>query len=310
MAERLSESERLALVEELLVTLLTGLHGERPTDDWELRRQQILTAAIEQLRSSPRPSENALGPAEFKAVSAHISDLDKRLYAAERRLDQTEQIQRETLLALSSAPALASVPLRRVVPAYFYISEFDPEIAFDLERSLIALAESVGLEVIYEGEPEFGSWFQDFLTRTKEALTDKQVQQRLEKAERALELKHLDSIQAKADLDLSKAAKNISDILSKVPEGVVCLGSITGIKTAGGSLVIMTLTQDEMLQVAKDPSLKKSPDKLLDLLARHRNASASQTSAAVKANPLKEVKDAKQRGKTTRSLPPPKTLDS
>jgi hypothetical protein len=164
--------------------------------------------------------------------------------------------------------------------------------------------------VIHEGPVEYSSWFRSILTRAKEHLTHEEVQLRLGKVERALELKHLDSIQAKADLDLSKAAKNISDILSKVPDGVVCLGSITGIKTAGGSLVIMTLTQEEMLEVAKNPSLKKSPDKLLELLTRHRGPVSPATSTMGTYDPG-SAKTKKPKIKAPpKSLPPPSSFEN
>jgi hypothetical protein len=311
MADHLSDSERLALVEELLVFLLAGLKPEYPRFGRELHLQQILSSAMERLQSDRKSQlESAfVGRSEFAPVSSHVLELEQRLTTIERRLDRTRETQQEILLALSSSPALASVPFRRIVPAYIYIGISESEIALTLERSLEELAESIGLDVIYEGPVEYSSWFRNILTRTKETLTHDEVQLRLGKVERALELKHLDSVQAKADLDLSKAAKNISDILSKVPDGVVCLGSITGIKTAGGSLVIMTLTQEEMLEVAKNPSLKKSPDKLLDLLTRHRSSSGSARSLTVDPYEPRNERTTKPRAKKLPKSPPPSALD-
>jgi hypothetical protein len=277
MAEGLSESERLAVIEELLITLLTGLRPDYSEVGREIYLQNMLGAVLERLPEVQKAvHERAyIKPTEFFQVSSHVLELEERLTTLERQLDATRKTQREILLTISLSPALATMPFRRIVPAHIYLGISDAEVALPLERALTELAESIGFDIVYEEPVEYSSWFRTILTRTREALTQEEVQTRLGKAERALELKHLDTVQAKADLDLSKAAKNISDILSKTSDGIVCLGSITGIKTANGSLVIMALTQEEMLEVAKNPSLKKSPDKLLELLTRHRDTSTS-----------------------------------
>jgi len=189
MAEDISDSERLALVEQLLLILLAERGPQYPWGERRVHLQEFLELLLErsirgQTSQIERPPS---GPKEFSQVSSHVLELEQRLTTLERRLDATSETQREILLTMSASPALASMPFRRIVPAHVYLGVSESNIALPLERSLAELAESIGLDVIYEGPIEYNSWFRTILTRTKGALTQEEVQQRLGKVERSRE---------------------------------------------------------------------------------------------------------------------------
>jgi hypothetical protein len=104
-----SDSERLALVEELLVLLLTGLRPEHVRDLREANLQEILGTALRRLSIDRQIQfEKAFSASPGLArVSSHVLELEQRLTALERRLDATRETQRELLLAVSQSPALA-----------------------------------------------------------------------------------------------------------------------------------------------------------------------------------------------------------
>jgi len=314
VADRLSDNERLGLLEELLAALLTGTRLEHQTFGRELELQRILTSMREKWSGGPifvrlpesagsfRTPQTPSLPQEFSLVSSHVLELEQRLTDLDRKLSSTRENQGEILLAMSLSPALASVPFRRIVPAFVYLNVFDSETPLALEHSLKELAASVGFELFSSEPVEYSSWFRNMLTRAKDVMTHEEVQSRLGKVERAIELRHLDSVQATTDLALSKAAKNIATILANVPEGAVCLGSLCGIKTANGSLVILNMTQEQMLEVAKNPSLKKSPEKLLQLLERHRDGPAPQPVRRIRAIRVRKTPKPKPHPPTSGTL--------
>jgi hypothetical protein len=156
MAEDISDSERLALVEQLLLILLADLGSEYPTGERRVPLEKFLGSLLERSsRGRNSEIESALsGTSEFAQVSSHVLELEQRLTRLERRLDATRETQREILLTMSASSALASLPFRRIVPAYVYLGVSESNIAIPLERSLAELAESIGLDVIYEGPVE------------------------------------------------------------------------------------------------------------------------------------------------------------
>jgi hypothetical protein len=121
------------------------------------------------------------------------------------------------------------------------------------------LMAAIGFEPWYESPALAGSWFKPLWFRAKDELSRPEVQDRLAKIERALELKHLDAPQANIDVDLSKAVLNLVKALDKVPNGVVYAGSLLIRKrTSNGeaSLEVLSLTREQMELVKSHPAMK------------------------------------------------------
>jgi hypothetical protein len=332
MADQLSDSDRLTLIEELLARLLTGQDG--PRERWydrDLYLQQTLKSMLKRLEQEGRSGEQSaflfekalptslVRKSDLSWMLDHLAALYRRIDTLTKQADEIQVRQLESLQVLSASDALANDSFRRVVPSSIYLGNVDVEAATRLQEALREAANEIGFEIVHEGPLEFGSIFQRLFAKTKEAMKSDEVQLRLQKLERALELKHLDSVQATTDLALSKAAKNISDILSKQDEGIVCLGSVYGIKVRHAPLIIIALSQEEMLAIAKDPSLKRSPDKLLEILTEQRSSTADWTDLSsnseiggrhTRSNPLAKDNQVPIKGKHRPKLPPPRPRDS
>jgi hypothetical protein len=115
-----------------------------------------------------------------------------------------------------------------------------------------------------------GSWIKNLIFRAKDELSKQEVQERVEKIERALELKHVDSIQSRVDLELSKAVLNLKKALDNVSEGIVAIGSLFIIKTTAGDgsakIAIVSLSQEQMKLVRSNPQMQVDPAIFRDLI--------------------------------------------
>ena len=102
--------------------------------------------------------------------------------------------------------------------------------------------------------------------RTKDAITQPAVAQRLEKLERALELKTLDTQQAGVDREEAESAARLIEALKDTPEAVLRIGSLLMIKVTGPTgarIISRTLTTKEMIEIGRQPNLLESPGDLL-----------------------------------------------
>jgi hypothetical protein len=132
-----------------------------------------------------------------KLESARKSDFDSqasRLERIEHEIGPVWHDYTELLLVLSNSDALKAEKFRRVLPSHAYLSANAPAAGNRLVQAMNELAAAIGFEVFTEGESKSGSWLKESLHRARQALTKPEVQKRLGKAERALELKHIDLV--------------------------------------------------------------------------------------------------------------------
>ena len=264
MADSLSIEDRLRAIEDVLLGILSNT-SHSSDEVRELMMQRLAFAAR---------MDDQLEGKEFNPKLLASTFDERRLQYLERYASWLRKNQADLLLVISINPAFAEQRFNRAVELSIYISNSDSEDIRRLSGAMYELADEIALDVIREAPSEFGSWFKTIIGRTREALTNEEVQEGLQKVQRGLELKHLYREQAKADLDLSKAAKNISEILAKQDNCVVILGSVCGVKRTINheqTVMIVALTQEELLAVANNPQLRKGPKELLELLEMTRN---------------------------------------
>jgi len=112
----------------------------------------------------------------------------------------------------------------------------------------------LGFEVAFDDGWRLGSWWSEILVRAKAQLSRPEVQERLAKAERALELQQIESVRAKIDLDHAKAAAELLKALEGVDsDAVISMGSLFAAKTivhGRSKVIVKRLTDDEMRQVS------------------------------------------------------------
>jgi hypothetical protein len=275
---------RLESLERLVVSLIAVQLRDKVNLSPELSRIARETS-IRRGRDSKAVSRLLYGLHERDSdIAKDLGDLQERLSKLEKNVDRWDLRYRELdslatkteqrlktlsheyvnlLLTLSDSEALKHDRFRRVLPAHVYVKEDSPNVGQSLMNALKTLCRAMGFDELIEAPPQSGSWFQDIRVRARKALTQPEVQDSLEKARRALELKHIDLVQSEIDRNTSEAAANLMKCLEAVPHAIMSMGSLYGVKiTTDGvpKVAILTLNQDQIQFVRQHPELQLDPD--------------------------------------------------
>ena len=118
-------------------------------------------------------------------------------------------------------------------------------------------------------EIEKGSIFRRSKAKAVEALGSKELQDRLVKVERALELEYLDIKQADVDVREAQAVANLIAALKDIPRACQRVGSILLIKYSVDDVPVLVsrpLSQLEMRALERYPEIQRVPEKALEAL--------------------------------------------
>lgn len=221
---------------------------------------------------------------EVAALRSQTGDLrsqfdsifQERVMALQERLsslaDDSESLRVEThsLLAIQTL----GLPTERVrstrfVPVRAYIDRTPQGAVGAISDAVDGVLEAFGF-VIADEFPEIrGSWFKKWFAKSKEVLSQPEVIERLEKIERAVEIKALDKPQAEVDEKQAAAIAKLIKCLDKVPNAAIQAGSVLVVKlTVNGAPVIQarTLTQEEMIELENNQLLLQDPAQVLSKL--------------------------------------------
>ncbi|CAE6816252.1 hypothetical protein R75465_05624 [Paraburkholderia aspalathi] len=181
----------------------------------------------------------------------------------------TESLQIEThSLLVIQALGLPSELVRstRFVPVRAYIDE-TPEGAINaISNAISEVLIAYGFTVADEFPEIKGSWFKKWFAKSKDVLSQPEVIERLEKIERAVELKAIDKPQADVDEKQAGAIAKLIKALEKVPNAAVQAGSVLVVKliTPKGAVIqARTLSQEEMVELENNQLLLQDPSDVL-----------------------------------------------
>ncbi|MEU7891232.1 ANTAR domain-containing protein [Nonomuraea sp. NPDC049152] len=161
-----------------------------------------------------------------------------------------------------------SVPATLEVEAY--LDTNDEEVAARVFAALDRLAEELGYDPPQVTQIERGSIWRRAKAALGRGIQNRDVVQRLVKAERALELITLDVRQAEVDGKLAEAVSTLVASLADVPEACLRVGSILLIKhptVNGPALVTRNLSQLEIRALERFPEIQANPRMALAGLA-------------------------------------------
>lgn len=194
--------------------------------------------------------------------------------------NQTEKILaltddlRSFVWAASVGADISAIKMVRYIPVRVYLKDTTPDakIPERIVQFILNIAETMGFEKAEEFPEESGSWWKRLFLKTKEALTHKEVTDRLDKAERAAELKYLDKPQAEANKSQAEAASSLISALKETNNACVQAGSLLIVKATsadGNSCVLArTLTLTELKWLEENQALLRDPQQILEHLQR------------------------------------------
>ena len=208
-----------------------------------------------------------LEEAIYRRRRAHteLRDMQQRVG---RLSEELHRILLPTSLGLDGA----LFPSPRYISISIYSSSEEGEATSRLEKAVRAFFDGIGFEFADDFPPIRGSWWKRWFAKTKQALTQQEVAERLAKAERALELAQLQQRQAEVDKNQSTGMAELIQALEKTDNAVLQAGSILLLKQShperGCNIISRTLSPLEMIFLERNASLLKSPDDILPALAK------------------------------------------
>lgn len=116
------------------------------------------------------------------------------------------------------------------------------------------------------------NWF----AKSRDVLTLPEVQERLAKVERAVELQYIEKPQSDVDRALAAAAADLIKALDGTVAAAVQIGALLLVKVPDGQgragIFVRSLTQSELAILHEQPELLSSPSNLLQLLSERAAA--------------------------------------
>jgi hypothetical protein len=266
MADLPDVEERLRTIETLLFLLLSP--AAREDRNWERAlRDLLLQSKISpelRFRRDERPLSFAIPQFPlFQEWENRLTTIERNLSAmkeiiSERNLSAklARREALEGLLVLSQSKLFENERFLRVMPCSIYANS--KQAPSELKHAVGSLWASLGFEVVFDDGWRLGSWWSELFARASAQLSRPEVQERLAKAERALELQQIEGVRSKIDLDLAKAAAELLKALEGVDSAVISMGSLFAAKMTvdGGSKVfVKRLTETEMRLIGERPEL-------------------------------------------------------
>ncbi len=154
--------------------------------------------------------------------------------------------------------------------SHLFIDTDNLQDAQRIYKVFIEFVDTLGFELVYEDDIEFGSFIGKFIGKVKRFFQSKTVVELAKDGEHALKLAMIDKVQSEVDINQATAAAKLLDATKETKSGVFQIGSLVYIKhynKEGESIqIIKTLGREEMKTIAQKPDLLNSPKEMLKLI--------------------------------------------
>jgi hypothetical protein len=268
----------LSNIQELAKKLFAWINGDRGV----FPPHSIIEAITPQLQAIRRDLEN------FVWVVEERTAMDRELHTRIEPLVFPYEI--KELMALThgkGAYVLVEAPYRfpwddddwhtRVAPkaggdisVAVYVDAKKGDVADRVIAAVDQLVDAMGYDGPLDEEIERGSIFRRSRAKAKQVLTSPELQTRLIKVERAIELAGLELNQAQVDQREADAVARLLSELRDVPRACVRAGSVVVAKftTPDGPVILArTLSQIEVRAIEEFPEMQRYPEQFLEALA-------------------------------------------
>jgi type I restriction enzyme, R subunit len=152
-----------------------------------------------------------------------------------------------------------------------YLDTEDYLIAEAAYFSYKAFGESLGLELVDEGEFARGSWIRKRMEWLIRLTKSKEAREVFDKGKKAIELAHLEKVQSEVNRNNAEAAASFLNATKDIPNVASIFGSLVVVKaTIEGVPQLMTrvLTTEQVIELERSPELMNRPVDLLDHLEK------------------------------------------
>lgn len=187
-------------------------------------------------------------------------------------LHDSLQIELHTyLIGQSFGIDIDEYPMHRYIPIKIYLSESDPEAVEKISKAIEKLTETISFSITDDFPAEYGSWWKRWIAKSQEVVTRKEVIERFEKIERAIELKGIHEPQSIVDKNEAEGTAAMLNSLNDIDHAALLIGSVLLIKYKNDNneyiVQARTLTPKEMIYLEKNQQILSSPKNILSSLA-------------------------------------------
>ncbi len=155
----------------------------------------------------------------------------------------------------------------RIIPTRIYSARRTARVPEELLGGVVTALDAIAFDLVAEHVPQQGSIFQRFSARSRDALGQPEVRERLAKLERALELQAVARPQAEVDDAQARAAATLLGALAEEDEAVAQIGSILAIRyrdiDGTRRTFVRSLTVAELNRIERDPGILARPRDLV-----------------------------------------------
>lgn len=247
------------------------------TEDEQLKaaRERIekLKELSFQLKAEERvPSKESKSEQDYKAIEK-IDILTKKIeecYKDIKNLNEENNKIKEILYNESSS--YNSDTKIQIIPISIYIDTNDSAAIFGVYTSVLDFLTSIGFEKALEFKAIKGSWIKKMIAKSKNAITNENVTDRLKEAEYGIEVNGILKQQSEIDKNQSEALSNIITSLKDIPNAAIRIGALIVVKITDNEGVVnlqtRTLSIKELHLLNKKPELLQMPKQILQALAK------------------------------------------
>jgi BMFP domain-containing protein YqiC len=167
--------------------------------------------------------------------------------------------------------------MHRDVPVAIYLSQ---DGVHHMVQALVEdLLDTLDLDVTRRGPEITGSWFRAMTARTRSKVAGSELQDRLRKLERGIELHALYKAQAEVDEKQGSTVAQLLTALEHTPTALIQIGSLLIVKVDGVPAV-RNLTQLELRHLEQNPQLLGDPGAVLEALQRQSSSGTLASNAS------------------------------
>lgn len=162
------------------------------------------------------------------------------------------------------------IPATRYLQIEIYIDAESQNEIKRLENQFYEFVNNIGFTIEHEVFERTGSLWKKLFAKSKKLMSSPEVQTIIAQAEHSLRLKHIEKIQSEVDKNQAEAIAALLKGAESSTHIAFRVGSLVAIKTldiTGNSVTYgATLTPNEMIDIQKNPTLMRSPKKLMRYL--------------------------------------------
>jgi len=201
-----------------------------------------------------------------------IRSLANSIEKIEKKQRLTEKELHNYLIYQYLGENLNRIKLDRFIPVRVYLSDESEASVRKVSSAIDRLLSAFGFEFSDDFPAENGSWWKKWFAKSKEVATQPEVADRLEKIERALELKGLHQPQAEIDKAQAEAIAALTVAIKDIPNVAIQAGSILLVKTTdanqGPCLQVRTLSTKELIYLENNQHLLCKPATVMQSLSQ------------------------------------------